>query len=139
MYKQKYLKYKYKYVSMKKNGQRGGLSDEIISEPSNVKFNDSSYNGFSYHLITAKNKHKIDAWIKEQTGGTNYIPPDEFNKRIVVMDRGGFILPNGAIVYPNGKVVCPENKPDIDYQSGGSSWLKNNIYNLATYKWLHDS
>ena len=65
MYKQKYLKYKYKYVSMKKNGQRGGLSDEIISEPSNVKFNDSSYNGFSYHLITAKNKHKIDAWIKE--------------------------------------------------------------------------
>lgn len=81
----------------------------------------------------------IDIPTLEQTGGTNYIPPDEFNKRIVVMDRGGFILPNGAIVYPNGKVVCPENKPNIDYQSGGSSWLKNNIYNLATYKWLHDS
>ena len=45
-----------------------------------------------------------------QKGGTNYIPTDEFNKQIIVMKGGGFILPNGAVVYPNGKIVCSGKK-----------------------------
>lgn len=58
----------------------------------------------------------IDIPTTEQIGGYKHIPSDEFNKQIIVMEGGGFILPNGAIVYPNGKVVCPEDKIKTNYQ-----------------------
>jgi len=79
----------------------------------------------------------IDVPLTEQFGGFKHIPADDFNKQIVVMDGGGFILPNGVVVYPNGKVVEPNDKIQHDYQTGGSDWLKNNIYNSTTHKFIN--
>lgn len=60
----------------------------------------------------------IDISNSEQKGGSPRLSPEEFNKKIIVMDGGGFILPNGAVVYPNGKVICPKEKAEFN-QNGG--------------------
>jgi prophage antirepressor-like protein len=104
----------------------------------NDQIDDQINNLINNHGLKKSDIILIDAPSIEQLGGTKYIPTDEFNEQIIVMDGGGFILPNGAIVYPNGKVVCPDDKIKTDNQIGGSDWLKNNVYNSETYKWLND-
>lgn len=89
-------KYKYKISDIK----------NILSE---CKQNINGLDEIINKLITEENIDPDDIVLLDipntvQKGGVN-VPSDDFNKKIVVTEDNGMILPNDTIFYPNGQVV----------------------------------